>query len=101
MALKCKWQRVSLEIDTTALPLFPHVVEAAEMGLVPAATYGNRKAITAVSGLVELESVWSDICFDPQTSGGCYWLCPCQRRKSWLNPCTKPVFTRLSRLARW
>lgn len=61
---------VSLEIDTTALPLFPHVVEAAELGLVPAATYGNRKAITAVSGLVELESVWSDICFDPQTSGG-------------------------------
>ena len=37
---------------------------------MPAATYGNRKAITAVSGLVELESVWSDICFDPQTSGG-------------------------------
>lgn len=61
---------VSLEIDTAKLPLFPHVAEAAEMGLVPAATYGNRKAVTAVAGLAELAPVWSDICFDPQTSGG-------------------------------
>lgn len=61
---------VSLEIDTKLLPLFPHVQEAAEMGLVPAATYGNRKAITSVGGLADLAPVWSDICFDPQTSGG-------------------------------
>lgn len=61
---------VSLEIDTKLLPLFPHTAEAAEMGLVPAATYGNRKSISSVSGLEALPPVWSDICFDPQTSGG-------------------------------
>ena len=40
------------------------------MGLVPAATYGNKKAINGVSVNTELEDFWSDICFDPQTSGG-------------------------------
>ena len=44
---------VTLEIYAEGLPLFTDVIEAASMGLVPAATYGNR-----------------NILFDPQTSGG-------------------------------
>lgn len=61
---------VSIEIDHKRIPLFKDVQEAAQMGLVPAATYGNRKAITDTALQDELSSVWSDICFDPQTSGG-------------------------------
>lgn len=61
---------VTLHIHCESLPLFDDVLEAASMGLVPAATYGNRKAITAVSIAPTLESYWSDIVFDPQTSGG-------------------------------
>ena len=40
------------------------------MGLVPAASYGNRKAITDVQVDEALDPVWTDILFDPQTSGG-------------------------------
>ena len=40
------------------------------MGLVPAASYGNRKAITDVQVDQNLDPVWTDILFDPQTSGG-------------------------------
>ena len=39
------------------------------MGLVPAASYGNRKAITDVQVDQALDPVWTDILFDPQTSG--------------------------------
>ncbi|WP_298703688.1 selenide, water dikinase SelD [uncultured Veillonella sp.] len=52
------------------VPIFSDVKEAAQMGLVPAATYGNKKAISSVVIDESLEEVWSDICFDPQTSGG-------------------------------
>lgn len=60
----------SLIIHTDKLPLFSDVKEAAQMGFVPAATYGNRKAITNVEFTEELADFWSDICYDPQTSGG-------------------------------
>ena len=72
---------VSLHIDSQALPLFTDTVEAARMGLVPVATYGNRKALTEVQGgniylNPSLDAVWSDICFDPQTSGGLFFSVP-------------------------
>lgn len=67
---------VSMELYVEALPLFTDVQEAARMGLVPAATYGNRKALSStVEFASELDTVWSDICFDPQTSGGLLFAC--------------------------
>lgn len=60
----------SICIEAENLPLLPGVKEAAQMGLVPAATYGNKKAITNVIIDEKLEDFWEDICFDPQTSGG-------------------------------
>lgn len=62
--------QVSLEIHVQDLPLFTDVKEAAQMGLIPAATYGNRKAIDGIHFNEALEAGWEDICFDPQTSGG-------------------------------
>lgn len=76
---------VSLSIQTEALPLFSGVTEAAEMGLVPAATYGNRKAITSVTGFESLDAVWSDICYDPQTSGGLLLSVPADEAEELLN----------------
>ena len=61
---------VTIHIKAYDVPLFDDVIEAAQMGLVPAASYGNRKAITDVQVDVNLDGVWTDILFDPQTSGG-------------------------------
>lgn len=61
---------VSIHLNHEALPIFSDVLEAAAMGLVPAATYGNRKAVQDVCIDERLDGVWSDICYDPQTSGG-------------------------------
>ena len=71
-----KASHVSMAIDTQKIPLFTEVLEAAKMGLVPAATYGNRKAFCdQVEFDDSLDPVWSDICFDPQTSGGLLFTC--------------------------
>lgn len=61
---------VTIHIKAYDVPLFDDVIEAAQMGLVPAASYGNRKAITDVQVDANLDGVWTDILFDPQTSGG-------------------------------
>ena len=61
---------VTIHIKAYDIPLFDDVIEAAQMGLVPAASYGNRKAITDVQVDEALDPVWTDILFDPQTSGG-------------------------------
>ena len=67
---------VSMSIDTEKIPLLAEVLETAKMGLVPAATYGNRKALCDQVAFDEtLDPVWSDICFDPQTSGGLLFAC--------------------------
>ena len=66
----------SVELYAEQIPLFTDVVEAARMGLVPAATYGNRKALGDQAEFADhLDPVWSDICFDPQTSGGLLFAC--------------------------
>ena len=67
---------VTIHIKAYDIPLFDDVIEAAQMGLVPAASYGNRKAITDVQVDQALDTVWTDILFDPQTSGGLLFSVP-------------------------
>ena len=67
---------VTIHIKAYDIPLFDDVIDAARMGLVPAASYGNRKAITDVQVDKILDSVWTDILFDPQTSGGLLFSVP-------------------------
>ena len=68
--------KVTIHIKTYDIPLFNDVIEAAQMGLVPAASYGNRKVITDVQVDANLDGVWTDILFDPQTSGGLLFSVP-------------------------
>ncbi|MDU6958643.1 MAG: selenide, water dikinase SelD [Veillonella sp.] len=67
---------VTIHIKAYDIPLFDDVIEAAQMGLIPAASYGNRKAITEVQVDEDLDPVWTDIVFDPQTSGGLLFSVP-------------------------
>lgn len=76
---------VSLVIESGRLRLFSDVMEAASMGLVPAATYGNRKAIDNIGFEPSLPDVWKDICFDPQTSGGLLFAVPMEECEALLN----------------
>lgn len=97
--------QVSLQIDSQSLPLFHQVLEAAEMGLVPAATYGNRKALLeGESPSVYLEpylnGAWSDICFDPQTSGGLLFAVPHQEAEAMLDMLVKQGLIKARRIGK-
>lgn len=60
----------TLHINSWDLPLYKEVIEAAQMGLVPTAAYGNRKALDGIRFAATIPEVYQDICYDPQTSGG-------------------------------
>jgi selenide,water dikinase len=62
---------LAAEVDSAALPIIPHTLEYAAMGLIPAGTYKNRefrKAIVDIEASVDRGI--RDALFDPQTSGG-------------------------------
>lgn len=61
---------VTIKLDFKAIPILPHVVKHASMGLVPGGTYRNQSYI-GDKILVNNEATYiTDILFDPQTSGG-------------------------------
>ncbi len=61
---------VTFDIDIKSVPLIDDVIEYAEMGLVPAGAYKNRKYFEGKASFDKVEEVYLDILFDPQTSGG-------------------------------
>lgn len=61
---------VTFEIETKNIPLIKDVIEYAEMGLVPAGSYKNRKYFEGKSSFENVKEVYLDLLFDPQTSGG-------------------------------
>jgi selenide,water dikinase len=66
-----KGSRKQIRIDTGNIPFIPQAVEYANMGLIPAGTYNNRK-FCEQHILIDssVKQVFSDLLFDPQTSGG-------------------------------
>ena len=70
-ALDLASKGTSLTIDCAKIPLLPGISEMAEMGLIPAGAYENRKYAGArVINNSPLGRFAEDIAFDPQTSGG-------------------------------
>lgn len=66
-----KGSRKQIHLDTGSISFIPQAVEYATMGLIPAGTYNNR---TFCEPNIRVDSsvkqVFSDLIFDPQTSGG-------------------------------
>lgn len=62
---------VTLAIDVDALPLLPGAWSLAGAGMAPGGTGRNREAFgPRVAGLAGIAPEWSELVFDPQTSGG-------------------------------
>lgn len=63
--------KVAITLYASQLPILPHTVDLANMGLVPAGSHANRlyrQSETSTDAAVS--PVFIDIVFDPQTSGG-------------------------------
>jgi selenide,water dikinase len=62
---------LSIKLTANKIPAIPQALEYASMGLVPAEDCQNRKAYGSMIHFAsEVDSVFQDIFFDPQTSGG-------------------------------
>lgn len=61
---------VTFEIDIKKVPVIEDVFEFAEMGLVPAGSYRNRKHFDSRVTFIGVSEKYIDLAFDPQTSGG-------------------------------
>lgn len=68
--------KVQIELYSQSLPILPDALDAAAMGLIPAAMYTNRDHFTAVTFSEELPETIRDLCYDPQTSGGLLFSVP-------------------------
>ena len=63
--------KVGIEIDASALHIYPQVLELAAIGLVPAGSYHNREYyLPNVINREQIAPEIVDILADPQTSGG-------------------------------
>lgn len=66
-----KGSGVSIEIDSSNVPILEGAKELAEMGIIPAGMYANKKHIEhEVKRLEPIKEVIEDLLYDPQTSGG-------------------------------
>ena len=62
---------MNIVLDHTKIPALPEALDMARMGVVPAGAYKNRKWIGPnVSIMEDVPLEYSDLLFDPQTSGG-------------------------------
>jgi selenide,water dikinase len=69
--------RVGIEIDTSALHIYPQAMELAAIGLVPVGSYRNREHyLPNVINREQLAPEIVDILADPQTSGGLLIVVP-------------------------
>lgn len=70
-------------IQTLKLPLLPEVLQCAEQGLVPAASYANRKSYSEFCRIdSSVDLALTDLLFDPQTSGGLLFALPEEQASS-------------------
>lgn len=62
--------QVTLIIDMKSVPVINEAFEFAQMGLVPAGSYRNRKYFSNKVNCDGIEEQYIDLAYDPQTSGG-------------------------------
>ena len=67
----CEGTGLQALINHKKVPFLPGAEDFAKMGLVPAATYANRRYLKKHVGLLsDIPEYITDILYDPQTSGG-------------------------------
>jgi selenide,water dikinase len=63
--------QVGMVIQSKSIPIFPEAMEYAKLGLVPGGAYSNRQFFSCkVEVQSDIQNLFIDILYDPQTSGG-------------------------------
>ena len=71
---------VRVELSLAAVPMLPHAVDLAGMGLIPAGSFANKHFCEGLVHVAQgLDTVLVDLVFDAQTSGGLVLAVPSDR----------------------
>ena len=65
-----KASNVSIELESSNIPILEGAIDMASMGIIPAGMYRNKDYISKDVLLKNIEESLEDILYDPQTSGG-------------------------------
>ncbi len=65
-----KASNVSIEIDSSEVPILEGAISMANMGIIPAGMYKNKDYISKDVLVSDIDTAIEDILYDPQTSGG-------------------------------
>lgn len=74
--------KVSFELHFRNIPLIEAAKEYAELGLVPAGAYRNRKYTENKLSILGISDTDADLLFDPQSSGGLLYAIPAEEKDS-------------------
>lgn len=80
---------VTFKLYKDKLPLINGVKEYAQMGLIPAGCYNNKKYLQGKYELKNIEPWLEDVLFDPQTSGGLLISIPSSEGKALMKKLSK------------
>lgn len=80
--------RVTVRIDSASLPLLPHALELAELGMIPGGANANRDFMTGRIRVADsVHSNLDKVLYDPQTSGGLLIALPADQADSFISAC--------------
>lgn len=80
---------VTFEISAPSVPCIQEAADYAKMGLVPAGAYNNREYSGALVDTGEVEEYYTDLFYDPQTSGGLLFSIPKNQAKGFIEALDK------------
>jgi len=89
-----KASNVSMKIEVNKIAKLANIIQYAEMGMLSAAAYANRKYLKEdVKICSDLTLAEQDIMFDPQTSGGLLMACPKEKITDFISRCQAELDT--------
>ena len=72
--------KVSFHLQSSYIPYIPESLEYAELGMIPAGAYANRKFQSPKVDVSRISTAFQDILFDPQSSGGLLYCIPMEEK---------------------
>ena len=72
--------KVCFHLQSSYIPYIPESMEYAELGMIPAGAYANRKFQSPKVDVSRISTAFQDILFDPQSSGGLLYCIPMEEK---------------------
>ena len=73
--------KVTFHLHSSSIPYIPESLEYAELGMIPAWAYANRKFQEGKVDVSRISTAFQYLLFDPQSSGGLLYSIPMEEKE--------------------